>query len=80
MRAETELSVRTASSVQEAIDAIVQAFDYPERLSVEYASADGRKATTIEIERDERIEKFELEFRANEPNENPVLKRLTEDQ
>lgn len=72
-----ELSLRTASSVQEAIDSVVQTFDHPERLSVQYSSADGEKVTTIEIEDEGTVETFELQFQADQPDEKPVLKRIT---
>lgn len=80
MSAEEELSVRTAASLQEAIDTIVQTFDYPEQLSIRYRSVDGRKLTSIEIEGEHGTETFEMRFRADEPNENPVLTRVTDDQ
>ncbi|WP_436343694.1 hypothetical protein [Natronorubrum sp. FCH18a] len=78
MSTEDELSVRTVSSLQEAIDSIVQAFDYPRQLSIQYASVDGRKVTTIEIEGDRGVETFEMQFKGNEPDDNPVLKRVTD--
>lgn len=78
MESTNELSVRTAASVQEAIDSIVQMFDHPEQLSIQYSSSDGHKVTTIEIEDEEVVETFELQFRADKPNESPVLKRITE--
>lgn len=80
MQSEEELSVRTAASLQEAIDTVVQTFDYPGQLSIQYESIDGRKVTTIEIEREGEIETFELRFRPDEPNGNPVLRRVPEDQ
>lgn len=79
MKPTDELSDRAASSIQEAIDSIVQAFDYPEELSMEYTSTDGRKVTQIEINREDNSEKFEVQFRGNEPDEEPVLRRITDE-
>lgn len=79
METEDELSVRTAALLQEAIDLIVQTFDYPEQLSVQYSSVDGQKVTVIEIEREYGIETYKMEFQGDDPDRNPVLKRVPDE-
>lgn len=77
MESKDNLSLRTASSVQEAIDLVVQIFDHPEQLSIQYSSSGGQKVTTLEIEDEGIVEIFELQFQADKPDESPVLKRIS---
>lgn len=62
-----------ASQLQEAIDTIVQTFDYPSSVSVDYEAADGTKRTTFEVSTPEGGATYELVYDGSEDDAEPTL-------
>lgn len=65
-----------ASRIQEAIDMIVQTFDHPQELSLQYAVDDGTKRTVIKIQTDEKTHEYEVSYDGQRDGAEPMLTRL----
>lgn len=74
MTEEQPCPVDNASQLQEAIDSIVQTFDYPGTLSIQYTYDDDAKRTIFEIRTGEREINYELRYNGYEETE-PELTR-----
>lgn len=71
----TSSPVQNAGQLQEAIDMIVQTFDYPDSVSIHHTVADGIKQTQFEIETAADTHLFELTFDAHDDDAEPELTR-----
>lgn len=64
---------RRASRLQEAIDTIVQAFDHPENVTIEYAVEGREKRTTFEIGAGADAAVYELVYDGRDEETEPDL-------
>lgn len=67
---------RRASQLQEAIDTIVQSFDHPDSVSLEYSFEGGQKRTELEIVSTERITIYELIYNTQDDEAEPELTQI----
>lgn len=67
-----------AATVQEAIDTIVQAFDYPQAFELTYTSEKGTKRSIIEISDGEPGMTYELRFDGGQEDTEPTLTTIQE--
>lgn len=65
--------VDTAPQLQEAIDVIVQTFDYPAALSIEYTFDAGTKRTTFVIQTAEENTIYELQYDGHHDEAEPRI-------
>lgn len=65
-----------APQVQEAIDTILQSFDHPRTMSLEYTSNEGTKRTQIEVTTDAGAETYELVYDGRRDDQEPELSRV----
>lgn len=76
MTEDRSLPGRRGSRLQEAIDTIVQTFDYPSELTIQYTVTDGKKRTTFEVESPDGGTTFELHYDGRDTEVEPELTRL----
>lgn len=67
-----------ASTLQEAVDVLVSAFDYPTKLSVEYAVEAGTKRTLFEVTARDESATYELSYDGRSDDSEPMLVRRDE--
>lgn len=65
-----------APQLQEAIDTILQQFDHPTAISVEYITRDGRKYMTSVVETADETVKYELVYDGSRDDAEPELSRV----
>lgn len=65
-----------ASRLQEAIDTIVQAFDHPSSMSVEYDTEEGTKRTIFEVTTTDGQVTYELVYDGRTADAEPHLTRV----
>lgn len=66
----------SASQLQEAIDTLVQSFEYPASMSIEYAVDDGTKRTVFTVETADETAKYEVVYDGATDEAEPELSRL----
>lgn len=65
-----------APQVQEAIDTILQSFDHPRTLSLQYTSDEGIKRTRIEVTTHAGAKAYELVYDGRQEDQEPELSRV----
>ncbi|UPV77148.1 hypothetical protein M0R89_23185 (plasmid) [Halorussus limi] len=65
-----------AAQLQEAIDTIVQTFDYPAELSIQYSFIEGTKRTEVEIQTSEAVATYELVYDGERDEAEPELTQI----
>lgn len=74
---EQETPADNASQLQEAIDTIIQTFDHPKTLSIEYTLDRGIKRTTFQISTSEKEEViYELSYDGQRDETEPKIAHL----
>lgn len=66
-------TVRDASTIQEAIDTIVQAFDHPSSISLEHRIVDGEKETRFEVTTESEVVCYELRYDGLDDTAEPEI-------
>jgi len=66
-------TARDASTIQEAIDTIVQAFDHPASISLEHTIVDGEKQTWFEVTTESVVVCYELRYDGTDDTAEPEL-------
>lgn len=69
------LALESASKLQEAIDTVVQTFDHPDAVSIDYAFEDGTKRTTFEIGQSGEGITYELVYEGRADETEPKLRK-----
>lgn len=69
-------SPQRASQLQEAIDTVVQAFDYPSSISVDYEAIESTKRTTFEVTTADGSVTYELVYEGTEDEDEPEISRI----
>lgn len=65
-----------ASQLQEAIDAIVQSFDHPAEISIDYRADHGQKQTIFDILASDGDETYELVYDGRDDAAEPELTQV----
>lgn len=64
-----------ASQLQEAVDMIVQTFDHPTTLSIDYTVTGGEKQTTVDVVTPNGTVTYELVYDGRDDESEPELTR-----
>lgn len=67
---------RNAPLLQEAIDSLIQHFDHPESLSIEYTTSGRTKQTTFELETADENVTYKLVYDGTTDDVEPEFSRI----
>lgn len=65
--------VEKAPQLQEAIDVVVQVFDYPPDLSIRYNGSESTKRTRFEVDTGDGTSTYELRYDGRDEDADPEL-------